>query len=109
MMRRERPSSSPIQEAPRIDETVGWNMVMCLVNTDDGTRIVVERGFDHGLFRYVVERHFGPAEEDEGLWPLGFWQAVEVSGLFKIVEAAEREARMRPGWTLLRADPITCS
>lgn len=55
-------------------------------------RAIIEVSKAHNLFRFSIERYFGPAEEDEGIWPNGFWQSVNVSGLYSTAEDARREA-----------------
>ena len=78
----------------RIDVDDGWLRVGCRRTVAATRRLTVERSAAHGLFRYVLERHFGPAEDDEGVWADGFWQAETVSGLFDTLEGALNEGAL---------------
>jgi hypothetical protein len=45
-----------------------------------------------------VERFFGPAEEDEGTWPDGFWSPDFVSGYYQSADEAEGDACQQIDW-----------
>jgi hypothetical protein len=69
-------------EAPRLDVELGWKVLKILPGWTISVRAVIEQSDKNGLFRYSIEHFFGPAEEDEGQWPEGFWQTQSYSGLY---------------------------
>ncbi|WP_036840896.1 hypothetical protein [Pleomorphomonas oryzae] len=84
-------------EAPRLGIETGWKPLEIWLAGVASVRVVIEQSEEHGLFRYSVEQYFGPAEEDEGLWPQGFWQAQSHSGLYDSVVGVVKEARASIG------------
>jgi len=91
-------------EAPRLNIEAGWKPLEILLAEAAPVRAIIEQGEKHGLFRYSVERYFGPADEDEGQWPEGFWQAQSHSGLYDSAAAAVKEARACLGRAEARGD-----
>jgi hypothetical protein len=83
---------------------MAWERIRVFAN-DGGTERLVVVGNDAGLFSYAVERFFGPAEEDEGEWPDGFWAPDGQAGYYQSAAEAEQSARMSIDW--LRAAPIS--
>ncbi|MGE6784609.1 hypothetical protein ACQKGL_19030 [Ensifer adhaerens] len=81
-------------EPPRLDVEASWKALEMLSNGTASVRAVVEQSEHHGLFRYSIEQYFGPAEEDEGQWPQGFWQATSRSGLYASVIQTVKEAQV---------------
>ena len=79
-------------DAPRLEDEPEWKTLELLSDKAASVRAVIEQSEKHGLFRYSVEQYFGPAEEDEGQWPGGFWQAILHSGLYGSVMQAKKEA-----------------
>jgi hypothetical protein len=84
-------------EAPRLDVETGWKTLEILLFDANSVRAVIEQSENHGLFRYSVEQYFGPAEEDEGQWPEGFWQVQSHSGLYDSAGEVVKEARASIG------------
>lgn len=82
----------PKIEAPRLDQEPDWKSLEILPCQATSVRAIVEQSEKHGLFRYSVEQYFGPASEDEGQWPNGFWQEIKRSGLYASVTEAVEEA-----------------
>jgi hypothetical protein len=80
-------------EAPRLDHEPEWKSLEIFPNEATSVRATIEQSEKHGLFRFSLEQYFGPASEDEGQWPDGFWQEIKHSGLFESADEAAREAR----------------
>jgi hypothetical protein len=80
-------------KAPSLDNEAVWKTLKVLSDEASSLRAVVEQSEKHGLFRYSIERYFGPAEEDEGQWPEGFWQSILRSGLYDSIVQTTNEAR----------------
>lgn len=78
---------------PRMHLETGWQTTKIWPDGATSIRAVVEQSESHGLFRYAIERFFGPAEEDEGHWPDGFWSREERSGLYASFVDAQNEAQ----------------
>jgi hypothetical protein len=76
---------------------MSWERLRTIVK-DTGDRRLIVTGNDVGLFSYVVERFFGPAEEDEGQWPDGFWAPESQGGYYQTADDAERGARQDVDW-----------
>lgn len=77
-----------------LQEETAWILVETLgVVGDDKMRVLIVRRKDQVLFRSVAERFLGPAPEDEGVWPVGFWQPESISGYCQTADDAERIAR----------------
>ncbi|TFZ57874.1 hypothetical protein E4V01_12860 [Methylorubrum sp. Q1] len=89
----ERRNRQKMAEAPRMIEYDGSEIVLTLHNGLSSVRVLIETKSALGLYRYSVERYYGPADEDESLWPDGFWAQISVSSLFHSAEDAEREAQ----------------
>lgn len=82
-----------LTEAPRLDEDLSWKLMEVLFPEEALFRAMIEQSETHGQFRYCIERYFGPADEDEGQWPEGFWQVTLQSGLYGSLDGAVKEAR----------------
>ncbi|MGG6893713.1 hypothetical protein [Rhizobium sp. BR 315] len=80
-------------EAPRLDLEPEWKSLEIFPDETASLRVIVEQSEEHGLFRFSLERFFGPASEDEGQWPDGFWQRIKASGLYASAVEAMEEAR----------------
>jgi hypothetical protein len=91
-------------EAPRLDVETGWKPLEILLAGATSLRAVIEQSEKHGLFRYSVEQYFGPAEEDEGEWPEGFWQAQSHSGLYDSAVEVVKEAQASIGQAAARSE-----
>ncbi|WP_144439974.1 hypothetical protein [Methylobacterium sp. AMS5] len=89
----ERPNRQKMAEAPRMTEYDGREMVLTLHNGESSVRVLIETKSALGLYRYSVERYYGPADENEGPGPDGFMAQTSVSILFHSAEDAEREAQ----------------
>jgi hypothetical protein len=64
------------------------------ITSDDGLwRVHLIEKEHPSHFQYITERFFGPAEDDEGLWPDGCWHPNGESGLYETATAAEADAR----------------
>lgn len=81
-------------EVPRLDVEAEWKALEMLSDEAASVRAVIEQSEKHGMFRYCIEQYFGPAEEDEGQWPEGFWQANSRSGLYDSVVQTVKQARV---------------
>jgi hypothetical protein len=80
-------------EAPRLDHEPEWKALEIFPDEATSVRAIIEQSEKHGLFRFSVEKYFGPASEDESRWPDGFWQEIKHSGLYASVAEAAEEAR----------------
>jgi hypothetical protein len=74
----------------------GWTTVKLITAPSGAKRLLVQE--KDGMFRFLVERFYGPAEEDEGIWPDGFWTEEGYSGYFGTAEEAELGASHDPRW-----------
>ena len=88
------------RNAPRMvsDEPSDWLAVRSIYDLEGRRRVVIERSEGLGLYRYCTDEYFHPCEEDEGVFPDGFWQGGPSSGLFASDQLAEKEARMVVKW-----------
>jgi hypothetical protein len=82
-----------VTEAPRLDEDLGWKLLEVVLPKAASFRAMIEQSETHGQFRYCIERYFGPADEDGGKWPDGFWQVTLRSGLYGSLDGTVKAAR----------------
>lgn len=78
--------------APRSDIEPEWKVLEVLTDENSSFRALIEHSDKRDLFRYSIERYFGPADEDEGQWPDGFWDSILCSGLYDSVLQATKDA-----------------
>jgi len=76
---------------------MAWETVRIIMKLEGDRRVVVRRN-DIGLFSYGLDQFFGPAPEDEGQWPDGFWHPVAEGGYYATAEEAEDGARSEIDW-----------
>ena len=76
---------------------MAWRVVKTLLNPEGDRRIQIAQS-DAGLFSFWVEKFFGPAEEDEGYRPDGFWHPAAHHGYYPTADDAERGARGEIDW-----------
>lgn len=74
-----------------------WERERIIVKPEGDRRVIIQRN-DVNLFSYTVEQFFGPAEEDEGQWPDGFWTPITEGGYYASAEEAEKGARGEIDW-----------
>ena len=75
-----------------------WRTVKLIEDGAGQLRLRIETRDGERMFRFVLERYFGPAPDDEGQWPDGFWAEDSISGYYQTMIAAERDARASIGW-----------
>jgi hypothetical protein len=78
----------------------GWITVSQIVSGP--RRLLIQKREESERFRFLVERYFGPAEEDEGTWPNGFWapEHGSASGYYGSAKEAEAAAQSEAGWQI---------
>lgn len=78
---------------------MGWLNVSQAVSGQ--RRLTIQKREDSERFRFLVERHFSPADQDEGEYPDGFWapESGVSSGYYGSAKEAESAAQSEGGWS----------